>query len=600
MMTRFLLLFLVFYLALVSKSLAGMVSLEPERDSYMLNTVVDVLEDPLGQLSLVDIRSDASFKQPDTGLSSFGFTESAYWYRFDIQNPSPTTHSMILVLRTAWLDTVHFYQPDATGAYTERHFGDTLPFQAREYLHPQFLINLNIAPGKQTFYMRLTSTQAFITPIELWEPQSFHENDRLWAGYFGMFYGILLVMMLYNGFIWFSTRDRNYLYYCLYLVAFFITNFSYSGFSFQYFWPELPQWSNWSHTVWIFLYQIVTVLFAMAFLESRSRLPCMHRILKVFLIVMMGTWLWVTLADNKVLYHAAPVYFIFIFTPLVLASGIKAWLSGYTAARFFVLASMATLVGAFITALTVTGFLPYTFANFHAVEFGITADVVLLALALADRINFLREQKDAAEKSVIEQKRQANVLLEKAKEDLEHTVLERTAELEQARDRAEHLARIDVLTGVSNRRYFEELATREFTRARRYQQPLSVVMFDIDLFKQVNDTYGHAAGDSVLKVVANIVNERIREIDFVARIGGEEFAILLPGVAAEQAIVTAERLRAGIASYHLDYQGQVVVVTASFGVTQYKDGDTLESIFKRCDDALYTAKENGRNRVEIK
>lgn len=109
------------------------------------------------------------------------------------------------------------------------------------------------------------------------------------------------------------------------------------------------------------------------------------------------------------------MYFIFIFSPLVLIASIKAWLSGYTAARFFMMASMSTLVGAFVTALTVSGFLPYTFVHFHAVEFGITADVVLLSLALADRINFLREQKEVAEKSVIEQKLRANTLLEKPK-----------------------------------------------------------------------------------------------------------------------------------------------------------------------------------------
>lgn len=179
-------------------------------------------------------------------------------------------------------------------------------------------------------------------------------------------------------------------------------------------------------------------------------------------------------------------------------------------------------------------------------------------------------------------------------------MLERTTELEKAKDKAEQLARIDALTEVSNRRYFEEVATREFTRAQRYQQPLSVVMFDIDLFKQVNDTYGHAAGDSVLKVVANVAKDAVRDIDFVARIGGEEFAILLPGVTIEQAMVTTERVRVGIANYSFDYQGQIVTFTASFGVSQLKKADqNFDALLLRVDQAMYMSKDAGRNKVSV-
>lgn len=603
MTIRFLTLPFVFCLAFCAQTLAGTVSLEPGRTHYNLNAFIDVLEDTGGKLSLADIRSEAggaAFKPAGAGLSSFGFTESAYWFRFVIDNPSPKAHRMILVLRTAWLDTVHFYQPDAAGGFSERLFGDTLPFREREYAHPQFLVGLNIAPGKQTYYMRLTTVQSFMTPVELWEAEAFHENDRLWTGYFGMFYGIMLVMMLYNGFIWFSTRDRSYLYYCLYLTAFFLMNFSYNGFSFQYLWPESPRWSNWSHTPLIFLYQLLAVLFAMAFLETRSRLPRIHRVLKAFQSALLVTWLLVTAYGNEVIYNAASVYFVFFFTPLVAIVGITAWLSGYRAARFFVLASMTTLLGSLITALTASGFLPYTFATFHAIEFGITADVVLLALALADRINILHAQKEAAEKGVIEQKLRANALLKKAKKDLERTVRERTAELARARDKAERLARIDVLTGVSNRRYFEEVAAHEFARAKRYRQPLSAVMFDIDRFKQINDTYGHAAGDSVLKTIANLAKEAVREVDFVARIGGEEFAILLPEVSVEQALVTAERLRERVAERNLDYKGQKLAFTASFGVTQLDEADQdFETVLHRADQAMYRAKKLGRNQVAL-
>ncbi|WP_309373715.1 diguanylate cyclase [Rhodoferax sp.] len=598
------LLFLLFLLGItqMTQAAGAPISLDAVSGRYDLNPVIEVLEDPGGKLNLADIQSktvaEHSFEASSGGLSSFGFTNSAYWFRFSLSNPSPQARQMVLVLRAAWLDSIDFYQPTAVGNYSQRRFGDTLPFSQREHVHPQFLIDLLVEPGTHIYYLRISSQQAFMTPIELWEPEAFHRSDRLLGAYFGMFYGIMLVMVLYNGFIGLSTRDRNHLYYCLYLLAFVAMNFSYNGFAFQYLWPDSPRWLNWSYSSWIFLFQVVAILFAMTFLESRTRLPRMHKVLKVFLSAMLGTWFFTMASGNQLLYNASAVYFIFFMSPLISMSGITAWLAGYKAARFFVLASMASLLGSFITALTVSGFLPYSFSSFHAAEFGILVDVVLLSLALADRINVLREQKNAAELGVIEQKLLTHAWLEKAKNELEHTVQERTAELAKARDEAEHLARMDMLTGISNRRHFEEVSTQEFAWALRYRHPLSMILFDIDFFKLINDTYGHAVGDQVIKRVANAARDAVRELDLVGRIGGEEFAILLPEASMGQAIMTAERLREQIANLVFDHEGHTIGFTASFGVTQIGDGDKgIDTLLQRADQMMYAAKAAGRNRV---
>ncbi|ABR90640.1 diguanylate cyclase [Janthinobacterium sp. Marseille] len=601
MTKRICLLVFLSILALARVAQAGTVVLEPGRDSYLVHAIVDVLEDPTGRLSFDEVSKEppvVAFQQYDVGQFSFGFTKSAYWFRFEVLNPSAIPHNMILVLRTAWLDKISIYQPDGSGGYKETRLGDSLPFSERPHPHPQFLVDLEAAPGPQTYYLRISSTQAFLSPIELWDAQAFHDNDRSLLGYFGMFYGVVLVMLLYNAFIWVSTRDRSYLYYCLYLGAFFIMNFSYNGFSFQYLWPDSPRWSNWTYTSWVFLYQLMAIIFAMVFLETSKRLPRMHRLLSVFLYVMSAAWLLSILFASPVFHNATGVYFVFLYSPLTAVAGFLAWRSGFRAARFFVVASMGNLVGAFITAMTVSGFMPYSFASFHAVEFGILADVILLSLALADRIKYLRLQNEAAEKAIIEQKLQSNELLRQAKDDLERIVSERTAELRKARDEAERLSRVDALTGAFNRRYFNEVAALEFAKVRRLHQPLSVISFDIDLFKQINDNYGHAAGDEVIKAAARVSRNAVREIDFVARIGGEEFAILLPGSTIEQAAATAERLRELVIAEQVSYQGKLLAFTASFGVAQLKDSDqSFEALLQRADEMMYRAKNLGRNRV---
>ncbi|WP_326534073.1 sensor domain-containing diguanylate cyclase [Pseudorhodoferax sp.] len=565
----------------------------------VLHDTAEVFEDPSGQLTLDAVRGQR-FAPPRGGLSSFGFTSSAYWFRFTLENPGATTLTRLLVLRTNWLDTVDLYASGADGRTTHRRFGDTLPFREREVDTPQFLIDLPIAPGQHTYYLRITSAQAFMTPMELWGLKAFHESDRRWSAYYGMFYGILAVMVLYNAFIWTSTRDRNYLAYCAYLLSFFLMNASYNGFAYQYFWPESPRLSNWAHTPFIFGFQVVALWFSMNFLESRQRTPRVHRIMQVYLALTLLAWAAVTLVGDSVAYNAAPVYFIFLGTPLILAAGLRAWLRGYRAARFFVLATMASLTGSFVTALTVSGLLPYTFVHFHAAEFGILVDVVLLSLALADRINLLHQQRRAAQAQATRQRLQAAFQLEKANIRLEQQVQERTAELARARDAAEKLARLDALTGVANRRSFQEVAEREFLRARRYAHPLSVLVFDIDLFKQINDTHGHAAGDMVIRGVAGIVRNAVREVDFVARIGGEEFAVLLPDVPQAAAQGTAERLRALIAAWRGEFDGRVLRCTASFGVSTVAVHDAgFDTVLQRADEAMYVAKQGGRDRVSV-
>jgi diguanylate cyclase (GGDEF)-like protein/PAS domain S-box-containing protein len=157
------------------------------------------------------------------------------------------------------------------------------------------------------------------------------------------------------------------------------------------------------------------------------------------------------------------------------------------------------------------------------------------------------------------------------------------------------LATMDTLTGAFNRQNFNEMIEREIERVKRYNHCLSLILYDIDHFKEVNDRYGHIAGDYVLKTISDIVKENIRKIDYFVRWGGEEFIILSSETQLDEAYALAERIGEAIASYKFDNIGRV---TVSFGVTEFKEGDTEAIFIKRADDAMYNAKKKGRNRVE--
>ncbi len=163
--------------------------------------------------------------------------------------------------------------------------------------------------------------------------------------------------------------------------------------------------------------------------------------------------------------------------------------------------------------------------------------------------------------------------------------------IQKERDQAQR----DPLTGIYNRLAYDERIAQEYARWKRYQSPLSLILWDLDYFKRINDSYGHKAGDKVLRTIAQIFAAQLRATDFTARYGGEEFVSLLPETDLTVALTVAEKLRAAVAQCGFHFRGAEVPITLSCGVVQFRGADTPESAFERADVALYAAKQGGRN-----
>lgn len=178
--------------------------------------------------------------------------------------------------------------------------------------------------------------------------------------------------------------------------------------------------------------------------------------------------------------------------------------------------------------------------------------------------------------------------LEKESNELRHRMLE-----------AHHLALLDAVTDLPNRMAYEERVEQEYARWKRFAEPLTMLVWDVDNFKAINDRYGHQAGDKALRVIAQSLKQRLRETDFIARYGGEEFVTLLCGADEEQAYKVAEKMRMGVMECAFHSAGKAVNVTISCGLSQFAEGDSSEAVFARADQAVYQAKRNGKNRCEI-
>jgi diguanylate cyclase (GGDEF)-like protein/PAS domain S-box-containing protein len=167
-------------------------------------------------------------------------------------------------------------------------------------------------------------------------------------------------------------------------------------------------------------------------------------------------------------------------------------------------------------------------------------------------------------------------------------------------ERLETLVMTDELTGLFNRRYFNQRGGEEFTRACRYGTPFAILMVDVDYFKEINDSHGHNAGDQALRHLARSMQSSLRSVDIVCRLGGDEFGVLLPDTTLEGAAVLAARLRASVAEGQFEFQGRPVQFTVSLGAGAFSQHDaTFDHVLKRADAALYEAKSQGRNRVQL-
>lgn len=167
--------------------------------------------------------------------------------------------------------------------------------------------------------------------------------------------------------------------------------------------------------------------------------------------------------------------------------------------------------------------------------------------------------------------------------------------IEEQRKKAMH----DALTGLPNRESYQQRLEQEMQRIKRYGGKLSLMVCDVDLFKRINDTYGHLAGDKVLKIIARSLQKNLRDSDFIARFGGEEFVALMPETSTDEAKIVAEKLRKKIEESPFNFKKEPVQITVSFGISEFAEGESVDNVFERADKALYKAKEQGRNQVQV-
>jgi diguanylate cyclase (GGDEF)-like protein len=510
---------------------------------------IELLEDPGGQLDIAGAQASTQFKPAPPGGPKIGFSKSAWWAKVTLENPGSEDRQVVLRQVYPLMDYVTLWSPGDNGQWQAVHTGDQLDFDTREYAHRDFLFTLELPAGStRTYYLRFASSGPIDIALELYEPRSLLGALNREQLAFGAYFGGFLVLVLYNFFIFLVVRDRAFFYYLLYATSYGLYFSVYNGLSFQYLWPHDPTWGNTSLLVLLCLTLFFGLQFTRRFLDAGVNQPRLDK-LAIGLQVLSAAGLVASFfASYSVLIEPIALLTLLV-TVTIMALGTMGLVAGYKPARYFMVGWALLLLGVLMNMLKNFGVLPHNLLTANGLQVGSLCEMVLLSLALASRVSEMQRQ-----------------------------------------------SRTDALTKLFNRRFFDERVAFEFERAQRYHTPLSLLVADIDHFKKYNDTHGHSRGDEALKAVAKQLLDGVRSQDVVCRYGGEEFALILPGTDAEQAMVVAESLRYAIEHY----QGPLVApITISVGVAGIHDGGVtgVAELFRAADSALYLAKAAGRNRV---
>lgn len=498
-----------------------------------------------------------AFRHGRHAVASFGIGSPPVWMHLALDNRQQIPLAYRIAVGTTWIDHLEVYVWHDGRVVQAWRSGDAVVGAPHVEPGKGYVFPALFAPGRSDLFIRADTVDPLLLPLELIPAAEGGRHDPGLRYGYGMLYGFLLALIVYSAMLYLGLRRVSLLYYTFYLLSFIAAHLAYTGHGLAWLWPGHPAFQRYVILVLMVTFGCAGLLFATRFLQLREHAPRLRRwVLGAALLGLMLIGMMIVLGSQL---GAALVAFSFLLLYAVgmVLLGMLTLRQGRIAGRFFLGAVLCGLTGVVLTLLTVWGWLPFTALAFHGAEVGVLCEAMLLALALASRV---RQQ-------------------------------------EKAFRQAEQQARTDSLTGLINRRAFFESSAGLWAIAVRHDRPLSIAMLDIDNFKSVNDRFGHDVGDRALAHVAHLLAEGYRACDLVARLGGEEFIVLLPETSLDDAVRLCERIRGLIESRPIRIDGQTIALTTSVGVAARTVHPTLKALISEADQELYRAKAWGRNQV---
>ncbi|MDE2481013.1 MAG: GGDEF domain-containing protein [bacterium] len=533
--------------------------------------------DPSGALSLAQARSALAFVSSDRlvlpGMAT-AFRPTVVWVRFD----PPPAGTWYLEASPSVGHAELYYVPTGERAYVTVGFGMRVPVAQRAMPNALPTIALPHGAAHAPYYLRLAldDEARARSDIALIGPKALRASDRMMTALSStalLFIGIFVSLAAANLFVFAFVRERSYALYSALMLnnALFAATYEHRA-AWAFLWPNLSLPDQLVQGTTVLLEAFLLLAFARSFLNTKRIAPVADRIIMAVAIPLLVIAAFVIYVTPSAHFGsmAAPEFFVWtlvLLTVAVFALGVVALRTGSVAARFFVISNgLVSAVAALTGYSSVVAGAPHLYRDFVLLLTGQAVEGWLLFGALAYR--------------------------------LRRTILAHEHE-RQEREIVQASALTDAVTGIANRRAFDEALMREWGRCARIAAPLSLLMVDVDHFKRYNDTYGHVRGDACLRAIAGtIASCATRPSDLCARYGGEEFAMLLPETDAAGAAEIAQEIVRSIRALDIPHRtSQFGRVTVSVGVTTaHPAPDVTPTLVVAADERLYRAKSDGRDR----
>lgn len=457
---------------------------------------IEYLEDPSSLLNISQVTSpeySSRFKPSAKSTPQNVRRTSSYWFRIRIQHDRSLQQHFLLEFFDQTIDEINAYIPQINGQYREVTIGDKLPFPQRTFRHKNFELLLDDdMSGTYTYYFRVHSVQTADVIIVLRSLDHFVSYGLTEYLSFGIFYGMILIFSFYNLIMFIAMRQRQYLYYVLYILSVALYEMCTDGIAYQYLWPDAPAWNQFAYGIPLFCMSIFALLFTRKLLHVRFRAPLLNKIIIGVMIARTAFLLGCLLIN--------PSWFNYKFIeiiPLAVAfgTGIYVWNSGYHAARFFVLGYSFLFVGFMLKFFIMLGYswLNFGIISYYSLSFCFILEMFFLSFAIGDKVRLLKRKKEVAQRQMIRQMTENNRLKDDINKELEFQVQARTKELASKsaviatqneellqvnnilREQADEISRMNALLEQDNRQL--QTNVEKVSRARALSTPVDFEEF---------------------------------------------------------------------------------------------------------------------------
>ena len=459
----------------------SVIEIQNERDVQNIGKQLWMYVDESHQLSIQDMlvpKLGAQFRLSEQAIPNIGITDAALWCKFKFSNR--TDQDCYLKISNAALEDISLFEISEDAPVTETKTGVYQNFDERELRNNHYLLRLsNKTTSPKTFYLRVKHFRGTQFPIEAGTLKGFVEKLHTIDFVQGIYFGFMLLMIFYNLFVYFSVRDKAYLYYVVYVATMALLNGSLGGYATEYLWTNHAWLSRYEDLLTASL-GITGILFASSFLHVKQLVPRMHKLFQTLLglyfigivIVLSGNFMLGTIVNELI----SLVLMLAIF-----AAAIAVWRKGYKPAKFFLIASTILMVGVVVFILKDFNVIPYSMITVHSIQIGSAIEAMVFSFALADRINIYKEEKEVAQLEALKQLSENEKLILEQNVMLETKVEERTRELSTEKQKSDEL-----LLNILPSETAEELKATGSAKAKSFA--LVTVMFtDFKNFTQASE-----------------------------------------------------------------------------------------------------------------